>query len=132
MKLPTSEAEMNRALVVDDDRRIRDLVEGYLSSDDLEVDAADDGVEAIRRLRQRDYDLILLDLMMPGLSGFAVLEFLQNEKPTLLERVVVMTGRKLTGEPRIVRIDFTGRLLHKPFTRKDLSTVATRILRSSG
>jgi len=120
---------MATVLVVDDDRRIRDLVEGFLSSDEVEVECVDDGTEAIRRLRDHAYSLILLDLMMPGLSGFVVLDFLVAERPELVERVVVMTGRNLGDEKRICNIDFHGRLLKKPFSEKELHARVDRFLR---
>lgn len=122
---------MRRALIIDDDRKIRNLVEGFLASSlEMDVASADDGAEAIRKLRAEDFSLILLDLMMPGLSGFAVLEYMQSDKPHLLDRVIVMTGRKIGSQPRIVKMDFTGRLLHKPFTERELREKVLRILGS--
>ena len=67
-----------RLLVVEDDETIRALlVEFFREHDDLSVDTARDGVEALNRVRTRDYDLILLDLVMPHMSGIDFLASLQ-------------------------------------------------------
>lgn len=120
---------MALVLVVDDDRRIRDLVEGFLQSDDVEVECVDDGADAIRKLKTGSYSLVLLDLMMPGLSGFVVLDFLRTERPEMVDRVVVMTGRNVGDDKKICTIDFRGRLLKKPFSQKQLHSRVDRFLR---
>jgi len=111
---------MDRLLVVDDDRTIRDLVTRYLATEDVEIDTADNGADAIRCLRASQYQSILLDLMMPGISGFGVLEYLKSEQPAMIERVIVMTSRTLGESGRICNIDFGRRVLAKPFTAREI------------
>ena len=111
---------MNRLLVVDDDRTIRDLVSRHLADENVEIDCADNGADAIRFLRAHQYDVILLDLMMSGITGLGVLEYLKAEQPSTIERVIVMTSRKIGATGRICNIDFGRRLLPKPFSPKDL------------
>lgn len=104
------------------------MVERVLTSQ-FEVETAQDGLEAIRRLRSSRFDVILLDLMMPGLSGFAVLEFLLKEQIEIIGRVVVMTSRRVGEESRICNHDFTARILHKPFKESELKTMVEKVIK---
>ncbi|HEY5609841.1 MAG TPA: response regulator, partial [Thermoanaerobaculia bacterium] len=130
-KLDQETVPTTRILVIDDDQLIRNTIERALVDDETTVDTASDGLDGIRLLRTNDYAVVLLDLMMPSLSGFAVIEFLQHEQPAKLERVIVMTSRKLDDTNRVVNVDFTGRLLRKPFKEKDLKAMVARRLKKT-
>lgn len=67
-------------LVVDDEDRIRRLLKMYLECEDYIVSEANDGEEALKMALEEDYDLILLDLMMPKMDGIEVAEKLREEK----------------------------------------------------
>ncbi len=77
---------MKRLLIIEDDRTIAELERDYLEADGFAVDLAGDGVEGLRRAAERTYDLVLLDLMLPGTSGFEVCRSLRAsaEVPILL------------------------------------------------
>ncbi|WP_071435478.1 response regulator transcription factor [Bacillus kwashiorkori] len=62
---------MDKILVVDDDASIRKLIKLYLINDGYSVDIASDGIEALQLLEKNEYDLIILDIMMPRLDGVA-------------------------------------------------------------
>jgi DNA-binding response OmpR family regulator len=79
-------------LVVDDDQALRGFFETLLSRKGFSVDCASDGRVAYDQLSRHNYSVILLDLMMPDVNGFELLERLQRDSPALLERVIVMTG----------------------------------------
>lgn len=83
---------MPMVLVVDDDAAIRVLISALLGRAGIESEFAVDGVEAIARLRTGRYDGIVLDLMMPGVSGFDVLQYLRCERRDMLPRTVVVTA----------------------------------------
>lgn len=123
--------EENRALIIDDDQGIRKMVEKLLQPDAFEVETAQDGVEGIRKIRNGEFSVILLDLMMPGLSGFAVVEFILADRPDIIDRVVVMTGRRVGETNRICNHDFTGRILRKPFKERDFRICVQRAVKSS-
>ena len=59
---------------------------------DLEVDTASDGAEAIERLTQDGYCVVLLDLMMPRVDGFAVLRYMQEHYPEGLKRTIIASA----------------------------------------
>ncbi len=63
---------MSKLLIVDDEDKIRDIIKKYAAFDGFETDEASGGLEAISKTRERDYDLIILDIMMPDLDGFSV------------------------------------------------------------
>src|SRR5688572_30086439 len=88
------QADLERAdvLVVDDEDQIRTLVATILRRHQLKVDTARDGREALEKLRQRSYSVILLDLMMPKIDGFGVIAELRKgflQQPPI---VFVMTA----------------------------------------
>ena len=79
-------------LVVDDDPGLQGLFQTLFGRDGFSVDCAANGRVAFEYLKRGSYSVILLDLMMPDVNGFELLERLQRESPRLLRRVVVMTG----------------------------------------
>jgi PAS domain S-box-containing protein len=83
-------------LVVDDEENVRALVRETLSGDGFELREAADGEEALAAVEAEKPDVIVLDLIMPGLDGFAVLEGLQADPASRLIPVVVLTARRLT------------------------------------
>ena len=87
-------------LVVDDEESVRALVVETLAGTGYELRQAADGEEALERIAARRPDAIVLDLMMPKLDGFAVLERLQGDPETRRIPVVVLTARALVGAER--------------------------------
>jgi two-component system, OmpR family, alkaline phosphatase synthesis response regulator PhoP len=70
----------HRALIVEDDPAIRRLVEKLLTRSKVEIDTANDGRTAIEKLRHNRYSVIVLDLMVPEVNGFEVIEFVKRAK----------------------------------------------------
>ncbi|MDK2985898.1 MAG: two-component system, OmpR family, response regulator ResD [Clostridia bacterium] len=62
-------------LVIDDEERIRSLVKMYLEKEGYKIDEAVDGDEALEKVRNKSYNLLILDLMLPGTDGLAVCGF---------------------------------------------------------
>ncbi len=102
-----------RALVADDDVGIRVLVCRVLTRSGFDVDAAKDGAEAIEHILKNRYAAIVLDLMMPRVDGFQVVEYLNRHEPQLLQRVVVMTAFGATGIDRVAPL--VSGCVEKPF-----------------
>ena len=84
--------EKKRALVVDDDDPIRAMLAKVVERQDLQVDTARDGVEAIERIDQNGYALILLDLMMPRVDGYGVLKHLEQNHPDKLGCTIIASA----------------------------------------
>jgi CheY-like chemotaxis protein len=81
-----------KALVVEDDATTRTLLTGLLESIDCDVDIAVDGEEALVKIRASDYDVVLLDIVLPKMSGIDVMESLRRDSPHLLGCIIVVTG----------------------------------------
>lgn len=79
-----------RVLVVEDDPDLRRSLAATLREENYAVDAASDGTEGFERARDNDYDLIVLDVMLPGLNGW---ELLQKLRPTKTTPVLMLTAR---------------------------------------
>ena len=112
-------------LVIDDDQALRGLFTTLLGKKGFDVDTASDGRAAFDQIQRHNYSVILLDLMMPDVNGFELLERLERDSPALLEKVIVMTG---ASQRAIQNLD-TSRvwgLIRKPFDIDNLvsSTVA--------
>lgn len=123
-----SEANLrSRALVVDDDQPIRFMLRRVLERENCDVDVARDGFEAIELLKQHDYDVIFLDLMLPNIDGHGVLRFLQGSNSEMLSNVIVMTAGTRTDISGSVRAVMT-----KPFELDELREHARACCRSSG
>lgn len=81
---------MERILIVDDEPGIRQVLCGVLESTGYQVDAVDSGEAALERLAQADYDLLLVDIQMPGLDGLGLIEQARARRPSLA--AVILTG----------------------------------------
>lgn len=81
-----------RALVVDDDDPIRAMLAKVVERQNLEVDTARDGVEAIERIDENGYSVILLDLMMPRIDGYGVLKHLEAHHPGKLRCTIIASA----------------------------------------
>lgn len=101
-----------RILIVDDDDAIRALLSTVLKRRGLRVDTARNGVEAVTKLGERRYSLMLLDLMMPLMSGYQVLEHIADESAASRPMVLILTAGL---EPRHFDTTFVVGTIHKPF-----------------
>ncbi len=113
-------------LVIDDDVRLRELVAEYLSSRGFSVATAEDGESGLEQLRRQAFDLVVLDLMLPGIDGFEVLKEMRKSAAT---PVIMLTAR---GEEtdRIVGLELgADDYLPKPFNPRELLARIQAILR---
>jgi DNA-binding response OmpR family regulator len=110
-------------LVVEDDPAIRRLVRMVLERVGYMVELAADGVEAVLKLGLVDYDVIILDLMMPKLDGFAFISTMQANDPERVKRIIVTSA----ASPAIIRERLKGApfaILPKPF---DITNLLERV-----
>ena len=94
----SEERGLKKILIVDDDLSQAELVEEILESDDFISEVATSGEMAIQLAKRKHYDLVILDLLMPQIDGFAVLKNLQSDTSTEKMPVLVLTGKLLTQE----------------------------------
>ena len=113
-------------LVVDDDDRIRDLITKYLKKNDYVVSAAKDAREAFDIMELFEYDLIVLDVMMPGQTGLEMTEELRetSDIPVLLLTAMAETDDRING-----LMSGADDYLTKPFDPRELTLRIDAILR---
>ncbi|MDD6085628.1 MAG: response regulator transcription factor [Oscillospiraceae bacterium] len=116
---------MSRILVVDDEANIRNVVREYAEFDDYEVDEAENGMEAVKKCREKNYDLIIMDVMMPRLDGYSAVKEIKKTKDI---PVIMLSARgeeydKLFGFE--IGIDD---YVTKPFSPKELMARVKAVL----
>jgi len=122
-------AVRNRILVVDDDEKIAAAIRRALIFEGYEVDTANDGVAALRRMRDQAPDLVILDVMMPEMDGMEVCRRIRAEGPT---PVLMLTAKDAT-EDRVLGLDSgADDYVVKPFSYDELHARVRALLRRSG
>ena len=117
-----------RLLLVEDDEMIREVVSDYLRGREgaFEVECASTGKEGLRLLQEESYDLILLDVMLPGMSGFSLLRELRKQKNT----PVIMITAKVREEDRLRGYELgCDDYVCKPFLMSELYAKVGAVLR---
>jgi two-component system response regulator RegX3 len=115
-----------RILLVEDEPAIADAVEYALQSEGFEVDALDNGAEALAAAQQRDYDLLVLDLMLPGLSGIEICRRLRSESPV----PILMVTAKDAEVDRVLGLEVgADDYVTKPFSMPELTARVRALLR---
>ena len=108
-----------RVLVIEDDRKVASFIQAGLAQEGHAVDVLNDGVDAGAQALSIDYDIVVLDLMLPGRSGFQVLRDIRSRKPTL--PVIVLTAKSSLDE-RVAGLDAgADDYMTKPFALAELS-----------
>lgn len=111
---------MHTILVVEDEEDIADLVAFNLRRNEFQVELAHDGIQGLAKAKQIKPDLIVLDVMMPGLDGFRVFKELRKDKSTRTIPVIMLTARGQT-EDRIQGLELGAEdYVTKPFSPKEL------------
>ena len=104
---------MNTILIAEDDQNVRVLLSRILRRSGYEVDLAEDGSVAIDRLQARQYDALVLDLMMPRVNGVEVINFMIETKPLMVQKTVVVTA--FPGTATRNELDAVCQVVRKPF-----------------
>ena len=116
----------NRVLVVDDEKLIVKGIKFSLEQDGMEVDAAYDGRQALEMARQNDYDIILLDVMLPELNGFEVCQMLREESDV----PVIMLTAKGDDMDKILGLEYgADDYVTKPFNILEVKARIKAIIR---
>lgn len=115
-----SQHPLKAILVVDDDRNLAESLQAALVEENYLVDLANDGRQALLKLKVNEYDGIITDLMMPNLRGDQLYDEVAKLRPELAKRVLLITG--FSSDPKmkafIDRVHL--KCLNKPFTLNDL------------
>lgn len=118
-----------RILVVDDEADLVELVSYNLKKEGFSVESALDGEEALSKLKKENYDLLILDLMLPGVQGMELCRILRNDLKTSRMPIIMLTAR---GEEldRILGLEMgADDYVTKPFSPRELTARVRAVLR---
>ncbi|MBU5690059.1 MAG: response regulator [Candidatus Aenigmatarchaeota archaeon] len=112
---------MTRIMVVDDEESILILVKEVLEQEGFQVDTASDGKECLNKLKTVKPDLIVLDMMMPGMTGKDVLEKIRENPETKKIKVIFLTVARMSevGKKEVAKLGISD-YITKPFDNNDL------------
>lgn len=124
-----ADARSTAVLLVDDDRELGQMLVEFMGDDALELHLAHDGAEAMDTLGRRHFDLVVLDVMLPGLNGFQLLQALRQRSPV---PVIMMTARTAKAD-RIAGLEMgADDYVCKPVDPAELLARIRAVLRRSG
>jgi DNA-binding response OmpR family regulator len=118
-----------RALVVEDDRAIREILELHLGLAGFLVDSAGDGREALQRVRQQRFDLLLLDVMLPGLDGISLCKAARREGPNTDTPILMLTARDSESDTVVGLDSGADDYMTKPFGVRELQARIGALMR---
>lgn len=122
---------MHTILVVEDEEDIADLVAFNLRRNEFQVELAHDGIQGLAKAKEVKPDLIVLDVMMPGLDGFRVFKELRKDKSMRTIPIIMLTARGQT-EDRIQGLELGAEdYMTKPFSPKELVLRIRNLLKRS-
>ena len=127
--MKTPESDVKRILVVEDEPAICEICRRVLSSEGFKVGIAANGKVAQGMLEEYEYDLFLIDIRMPVMTGKELYQWLQEKHPQLAGRVIFTTGSVISGDAQSF-LEQTGRpALPKPFTAAELIAIVRETYR---
>jgi CheY-like chemotaxis protein len=119
-----------RVLVAEDDAGVRDLIRTRLNAAGYDTHTAHDGLEAVQRIRELRPDGMVLDINMPGMDGFGVLEAIRADANVKHTRVLVLTARHAADDVKRAVALGAKDFLTKPFNENQLIVRVARLLRA--
>jgi len=118
--------------VIDDEIDVADVIAEILTAEGLDVEVAASGSAALKRLKERHFDLVLSDLKMPGLDGPRLYELIAASQPALAGRIGFVTGDAMS--PRMQRFLKESRrpFVEKPITPAEIQRIVAELADGSG
>lgn len=117
---------MNKILVVEDDLDIQELLQNFLQESGYNITVANDGLEAINLFSDDDFDLILLDILLPKIDGFSVCEFIRKKSQIPIIILTALNGEKEQIKGLDLQVDD---YITKPFSMPVLVRKIAAVLR---
>src|SRR5581483_98533 len=117
-----------RALVIEDEVALGEAVAGALADAGFRVDRASDGAEALAKVRERAYDVVICDLKMPKVDGITFHREVAAGMPHLVRRLIFVTGDVAGSEAERFLADCGCRWLAQPFRLRDVAKAARETL----
>ena len=116
---------MAKLLIVDDEMHIRDLVQKYATFENYESETAENGLEAIEKVKRNEYDLVIMDIMMPELDGFSAVKEIRK----ISQVPVIMLSARSEEYDKLYGFDLgIDDYVTKPFSPKELMRRVNAVL----
>lgn len=119
-----------RVLVVEDEPSIAEPLTFILERADFEVDNVSDGADALDRMRRRAYDAVILDIMLPGVNGFEVLQSVRSDRLLSALPVIVLTAKGQATDRNAAEAIGATAFITKPFSNADLVACVCSLTRA--
>jgi DNA-binding response OmpR family regulator len=132
MTRPTRSTKPNKVLIVDDDLEILNLTRSLLRRRGFDVIEASDGDEAMRQVLENRPDLVILDVMMPGQSGWEVCRSIRETESLKATGVIMLTGVGQRMNEMTSPLYGADAYLDKPFEFEALDELVTQVLEKRG
>ena len=116
-----------RILVVEDEPVIRELVRSMLDDGPVEVETAGSGPEGLRRAKESRFDLVLLDVVLPGMDGLTVCRMLKADATTAAVPLYMLTAKTLRADLEAALAAGANGYIHKPFRGSELMELVERL-----
>ena len=118
---------MKKILVVEDEKDIQNIIKAFLENAEYKVETADDGLDAINLIQKNNYDLILLDIMMPKIDGFVVCEMIRKNSnvPIIILTALTDEESQLKGFDKLAD-DYITKPFSMPIVLKHIEAILRR------
>ena len=90
----------NKLIIIEDDSRMREIINDYFTAKGFAVFEAVDGADALEKLENAEYDIAFLDIMMPNMNGYELLNVLRSNVKTQLIPVIILSAK--AGEDSMI------------------------------
>lgn len=121
-----------RILVVEDEPVIRELVRSMLDDGPVEVETAGNGADGLRRARESRFDLVLLDVVLPGMDGLTVCRMLKADPATASTPLYMLTAKTRRSDLEAALAAGANGYIHKPFRGSELMELVERLRTGEG
>jgi CheY-like chemotaxis protein len=123
---------MTKILIVDDVDYIRKSLTKVLEESGFDCDSVENGAIACEKLKTKEYDLIITDIMMPDMDGFEFLDYIRDQAPPLgkIPILAISGGSKTINSDMALQLvnEKANMILQKPFAKADIVNAVTKVL----
>lgn len=126
-EIPRKDASHFSILIVDDDPAQINLLREFLKSTGIAFDSSQDGAEALEKLKEKPFDLILTDIQMPGMDGFELLSLIKKDSNLAFIPLLALSGQTDISESEYLEMGFSGSLL-KPYSVEKLRATIEKVI----
>lgn len=119
-------------LVIEDERNIIEAITFVLTRDGWRVDTHSDGIDAVDQVRSHAPDIVILDAMLPGRSGFEILKDLRDDPATHALPILMLTARGQSKDREQAELAGVSRFMTKPFSNTEMLDAVRALVPGQG